>query len=236
MRNDENTMIHKSYGVRQRAVALIASGMLAVSTLAAPAAALAADVGPSAGGQTGKGVTDVTVQAIAGSDERGGTEVDPQNPRPDDSTDPDDPGKNIAFTVPSAINFVSDAQGNLTGPSPDATYIENRSVFGIRASSFDVDPAGGWTIVENGGDVTAANSADFQFGPEQDVLDAYNYLDKTDVNTPNAWSMAAYDGDESVADRVSMQSAGTIYKVNGDITSKTKIATIKTYVKASNAD
>ena len=236
MKNDESMMIHKSYGVRQRAVALIASGALALSTLAAPAAALAADAEPSAGGQTGKGVTDVTVQAIVGPDEHGGTDVDPQNPRPDDSTDPDDPGKNIAFTVPSAINFVADAQGNLMGPSSNATYIENRSVFGIHASSFDVDSAGGWNIVKNGGKVVAANSADFQFGPEQDILDAYDYLDKTDVSSPSAWNMVAYDGDESEADRVLMQTAGNIYKVNGDITAKTKIATIKTYVKAGNAN
>ena len=90
--------------------------------------------------------------------------------------------------------------------------------------------------MKDGGKVKAANSADFQFGPEADVLDAYDFLDKTDVSTPSAWNMAAYDGDESAADRVPLQTKGTIYKVNKSITAKSKIATIKTYVRAGNAE
>ena len=216
--------------VSQRLTALIATGALA-SAMMVPAVALAADIEPSAGAQTGTGTTEVTVQNVVGSDEHSTPEVDPTNP--DD--DPEDGlGDNIAFTVPSAINFVADARGVLTGPSASATYIENESVFGIYVSSFDVDAENGWTIIKDGKGATAANSADFQFGPSGDPLDAYDYLNKSDVGNPRAWQME-YAQSDGVADRVQMETSGNIFKVNKDITSQSKIATIKTYVKAGTA-
>ena len=211
--------------LQKRATAIITAGMVCGCLLLTPMVAFAAT--PSAGTQTGTGTTDVTV--VVDDAEMGGT-IDPANP----DTNNDGIGDNIAFTVPASINFVAAADGTLTGPSATSAYIENLSGFGIRASSFDVDAENEWTIIENDSTASAANSVDFQFGPQADSLDAYDYLSKTDVATPSAWNMAA-GTDSGTVDRVQMSTAGNLFKVDKDITTASKIATIKTYIKAGNA-
>lgn len=149
----------------------------------------------------------------------------PTNP----DSDNDGKGDNIAFTVPVAINFTADASGNLTGPSADATYIQNESVFGIQASSFQVSAESGWTIIGKNATATADNSVDFQFGPEADKLDAADYITKNTVHTPSAWNMAANNG------KVELTTAGKLHNLKADISEQTKIATIRTYVKPQAA-
>lgn len=261
-------MLHSS-----KAQSAILAGLVTASMLC-PVTALAANLEPTVGEQTGTGQTEVYVQSIVGTDEHGGTAEPEKIPTTDTTPDPnktyydengnpitnpdpsenpaengwqeDNPlynpdenpddglGDNIAFTVPSAINFVADAKGVLTGPNASVCYIENESSFAIHATSFDVDAQDGWTIIDNGSTASADNSADFQFGPEADTLDAYDYLTKNDVTTPTAWNMepARTSG---VADRVQMGTAGDIFNVAKDLTTKNKIATIKTYVKAGSA-
>lgn len=222
--------------IRSKAVAATLAGLMALAPVASTVA-LAAVPTPSVGAQTGTGTTDVTVQlnldpAIT---EFGGT-IDPNNP----DADGNGLGDNIAFTVPAAINYIAAADGTLTGPSADATYIENQSVFGIHASSFDVDAAEGWNIIKDGTTASADNSADFQFGvyaegdsSNTDMLDAYDYLEKKGVNKATLWNM----NDKSTAsaaagadNKVNLTTTGDIAKVNKDISQQTKIATIKTFV------
>lgn len=203
--------------------ALLASiSAVALTAAASPMIAVAETPTPSAGNQTGSGSTDVYVQLAIDPDvEEYGGGGTPENP----DVDPEDGlGDNVAFTVPSSINFVADVNGVLTGPSASAAYIQNLSTFGIHVSSFDVDEENGWTIIEDGTNATANNSVDFQFGPTADTLDAYDYLTKAAVGTPTAWNMNSNA-------TVGMASSGNIFKVTKDITSANKIATIKTYVK-----
>lgn len=214
----------------KKAQAAVLAGLLACST-AVPALATT-DRSASAGAQTGSGVTEVTVISNVGDNELSGPGVTPLDNPAINPDDPTSPGRNIAFTVPSSINFVADAAGNLTGPSADVTYIENESVFAIHATSFDVDAENGWTIIEDGTTAVADNSADFQFGPEGDSLDAHDYLDKTDVAHPEEWNMGPAVAGTAVTDRVQMSSSGQLQRVTKDISETSQIAIIKTYVKA----
>ena len=212
-----------------RLAALIMAGTLAATLAAAPLAFAEDGVNTaSAGSQTGTGTTDVNVM-LADTREHGGT-TDEGNP----DTDGDDLGDQIAFTVPSEINFVADAQGNLTGPLAQEAYIENKSAFAIHASSLQVASAGGWTIIADGTEATSANSVDFQVGPASDMLDAYDYTTKSPVDKPYEWNMAAAS-DTGTADRVGLSSTGTIHAVSRDIASKTKVAVMHWYVTPGTA-
>lgn len=208
--------------MKKRVGALIAAGALAASMAGMPLTAMAADNTPSAGEQVATGTTDVYVQTIESGETTGG-------------------GENITFTVPTSINFVSNAAGVLTGPS---TSINNTSNFAIHASSFDVDEQNGWHIIDDGtGSASSlANSADFQFGPNTaesgqpvaPALDAYDYLTKNTVAAKNAasagsFNMAAHNGS------VPWVTSGNIYNVSQNIQQgKVKIATIQTFVTQGN--
>ena len=211
--------------VGSRLAAAVSAAVLGTSLMAAPIA-FAAE--PSAGPQTGTGTTDVTVQ-LADVDEHSGTD-DPTNP--DD--DGDDLGDNIAFTVPSEINFVANAKGELTGPSAEQTYIENESVFPIHGSSLEVVASQDWTIIDDGTEATAANSIDFQVGPAADKLDAFDYTTKAAVSSPSAWNMSAAAA-SGTSDRVQMESSGNIFNIDKDILAKTKVAEMHWYVTPGTA-
>lgn len=205
----------------KRAAAVIAAGALAASCMGAPMA-FAAEITPSAGDRTGSGVTEVTIQLKNAATETGGagTEGNPD-------ADNDGYGDNIAFSVPTSINFVADGKGRLSGPTNAA--IENHSKFSIHTSSLKVDPATGWNIVSDASVASQANAVDFQVGPTADMLDASSHLSKTAVSTPTAWNMAANTG------TVALDTSGDINNVTKDITAQTKIATLHWYVTPGTA-
>jgi hypothetical protein len=227
------------YNIGKKAAAAVMAGLMTISAIAPATAAFAVE--PSAGPQTGTGVTDVTVQYKAADlVDVGGTE-DPNNP----DVDPQDGlGDNLAFTVPASINFVADSAGKLTGPSKQAAYIENESAFSIHASAFKTDTANDWTIVRDDTETATQNAVDFQFGPEaQKVgnIDAYDYQAKTriadvasDAPYVEDWNMAP-KASEGIEDRVQLNTSGDIHNVTQDITEQTKVAKIHTYVTAGNA-
>ena len=212
-------------------LALVTSGMIATSAFAMPAMAMAVEPSGENDGTNGTGLTDVTVQLDVSDSEFGGTSEPSDSDYYNPDEDNDGYGDNIAFSVPTSINFVSDVKGVLTGPSASATYIQNHSAFSIHASSFKVDAENGWNIVDDGTSPEADNSVDFQFGPEAAQIDAYDYLTKTAVPGASAasWNMAANNG------KVELTTSGNIFNVQKDITEQSKFATIHTYVTAGNA-
>jgi hypothetical protein len=166
--------------------------------------------------------------------EHGGTAEPAKNP---DGTDnplynPDSDGNglgdNLAFTVPSSINYVVNADGSLIAPSEGAAYIENRSNFATHVSSVDVDAETGFNIVANASASQAANSVDMQFGPATDMLDASAYLEKKAVHDATKWNMSASDGTNG--SKVLLKTEGDVSHVTKDITSQTKFGTIKWYL------
>ncbi len=203
-----------------RLAALMAAAALAASCACVPAAF--ADEGATAGAPTGSGATDITIRLKGGSGETGGADT-PGNP----DTNEDGYGDNIAFSVPTSINFVANAQGVLTGPNNAA--IQNLSKFSIHASSLDVDPVTGWNIVADASRSELTNAIDFQVGPANDMLDASAYLTKAAVSTPAEWNMAANNGS------VALSTAGDINNVSANITSATKVATLHWYVTPGTA-
>ena len=195
---------------KKRAASLIAAGALVASMAAmAPATALA--------DQTGTGQTDVYVQI--NDSERGGTEYDSDtSPYYNPDEDGDGLGDNLAFTVPVEIDFVADSHGVLTGPSAEATYIENESAFAIHGSSLDVDAVNGWNIVADASAASAANSIDFQAGPSADMQDAYAHLEKADMTDKTQWNMTSHKDDYAKTADTAIDSSKTYYERNVDAT------------------
>ena len=213
--------------MKKRLCAVIAAGALAASTAGAPMLAFADPAAEPT--QTGTGATSVYVQMPGSSDDIGGTEDTEHNP----DGDGDGLGDNIAFTVPTAINFVAKANGDLIGPEAAATFIENESAFKIHASSMRVEADAAWNLVKdvNGTGATAVNSVDFKFGPANDQLDASDYTAKTAVTDKTKWQMEYAKAGETVKDdRVELTTSGHIARVSNDIKQRSKIATIHTYV------
>ena len=83
--------------------------------------------------QSGSGTTDLKVK-LFDSSEHGGYGIDNGNPK--DSNN--DWGENIAFQVPTNINFITKADGTLIAPSADAVYVENLSAFADHVSSLQI--------------------------------------------------------------------------------------------------
>lgn len=208
--------------MKGRFTALAAAGVLAASCMGAPVA-LATTNTPSAGEQSGTGATNVTIQLRQGADEVGGTE-DSNNPDGNNDTY----GDNIAFSVPTSINFIVNSDGSLSGPTNAA--IQNHSKFAIHGSSLRVDAATGWNIVADASAESRTNAIDFQIGPENDMLDASAYLTKGSVTTPSEWNMTANTG------TVALDTAGDVNNVATSITGQTRVATMHWYVTPGTAE
>lgn len=223
-----------------KATSAVMAGLLAVGMAAsplAPAVALATN-SSSVGNQTGSGHTDLTM-ILVDTDEHGGT-AEPrflddwtENPLYNPDNDGDGIGNNLAFTVPSAINYVVDATGHMMGPT-NAT-IQNRSVMGINVSSVDVDEETPFTIVADATASSVDNSVDLQFGPVEDrpfenQLNAADYLTKTDVADATKWAMGAEGADDA---NLGIRTGGHVSHITQDITQQRKFGTIKWYLRAT---
>ena len=199
-----------------KVLALLATGVLAGTAGIMPATANAA--------QTGTGNTSLTIQLDASANRELGGTSDTNNP----DANGDGLGDNLAFTVPIEMNFAANAAGVLTGPSAEATYIENESVMQMYVSSVLVGASQGWNIVENAASSDCMNAISVDFGPTQDTLHAADYLSKAPVGDATKWQMAT--AGEGTADRVQIESAGTVKNLDKQINEKTAFGTIAWYV------
>lgn len=205
-----------------KALALITMGTLVCGAGVMPASASAA--------QTGSGDTSLTIQLDPNANRELGGTSDANNP----DANNDGLGDNLAFTVPVEINFTSNAAGMLTGPSAEATYIENESVMQMYVSSVRVGAADGWSIVEDATHSDNANAISVDFGPTQDTLHAANYLSKAPVGDATKWQMAAASS-EGASDRVQIESTGAVRNLDKQINEKTAFGTIAWYVMPGRA-
>lgn len=198
-------------------LALLATGALVGAWGIMPATANAA--------QTGTGNTALTIQLDAAANRELGGTSDTNNP----DTNSDGLGDNLAFTVPVEMNFAANAAGALTGPSAEATYIENESVMQMYVSSVLVEASQGWNIVENAASSDCANAISIDFGPAQNMLHASDYVSKAPVGDATKWQMAAA-ANEGVADRIQIESTGAVKNLDKQINEKTAFGTIAWYV------
>lgn len=230
--------------IKSRAAAAVMAGLMAVGTVAPATAAFAVNNTPSVGDQTGTGKTDLTM-ILEDVSEHGGTE-DPANP---DTNPKDNLGDNLAFTVPTSINYVVQADGDLLGPSAGAAFIENRSNFKTHVSSVQVNNQGasgasGFRFVADLASDTAsqtptANAVELHFGPADDQLNAASYTTKAAVHDATKWNMAATNGAHATGstreDEVQLTTSGKVARISADITSQTKFGEIHWYLTPGEA-
>lgn len=142
-----------------------------------------------------------------------------------------DPSSMIEYEVPTKLPFYAAADGTLTGPTPSACQIVNKSVFGIHVTEVSVVSADGWNVVSSAEVGEAINSIDFQFGPKKQI-DAAAALGRVDVSSDVSFNMG-YEG--SGKEAVDIDSGGDIARVTHDITAPVPTATISWTVAAGSA-
>lgn len=142
-----------------------------------------------------------------------------------------DPSSVIEYDVPTELPFYVAADGTLTGPTPSACQIVNKSVFGIHVTEVSVTPADGWNIVSSAEVGSGINSIDFQFGPIKQI-DALSAINQVDVSSDASFNMG-YAG--SGKETVSINSSGDVARLTHDITKPIPVATISWTVAAGSA-
>lgn len=177
-------------------------------------------------GQTGSGNTSLVLH-LQHTGEYGGTKATGTEANPD--LDGDGLGDNLAFTVPTRIDFIATSDGTLTGPNADVVYIENESTYSVHVSSLKVSALNRWNIVEDVRESSLENSVDFLVGPSEDKLNGAVYLQKTDVAHPQQWNMGPRKNDET-SDRVQLEFTGHINNVTFDLSQEVAFGQIEWYV------
>lgn len=131
---------------------------------------------------------------------------------------------NLRFRVPTVIPFVAASDGTLTGPSPEATKIENLSAFGLKVTNVKVSSENGWS---HSSDVNGAdNSIDWLLGPKGSMVRASAAAAETGTAiTDPLWNMTYYS-DDSSTDDILLETAGNVGRVTQDISSPVHIGTV----------
>lgn len=143
--------------------------------------------------------------------------------------------ENLKFRVPTIIPFSAAADGKLTGPSAQATQIENLSVFGIHVINMAVKQETPWTLVADAAKSQKENSIDFQVGPSGKLEDAYGASKGSgiDLSAKSDWNLT-YAGSEG--DGIPLSTTGDIAKSTGDIYhAADKVATITWTLEAGQS-
>lgn len=182
-------------------------------------------------GQTGSGQSSLVLR-LQSSGESGGTAAEGDLVNPD--LDGDGLGDNLAFTVPTRIDFTVMPDGTLVGPSPELVYIENESVYSVHVSSLRVSPLNGWNIVSDATNSTERNCVDLTAGPTGDALSIASYLSKSAVMNPAEWNMASRTSAD-VSDRVQLSFAGHVGNVSQDVTREIAFGQIEWFVTPGKA-
>lgn len=178
--------------IKNRAVA-VACGLALATTALAPAAAFAAGNVVTSGNT---GTTDVTIEV----------EKDAQGKQ-----------DQLAFEVPTVIPFAAKANGELIGPSKDATKIVNNSVFPIHVTGMSTSVQGtGWSLVADASKSASENSLSFE-------LNSVSAATPADLSKDAHWNMG-YEG--SGKNSVAITSTGKVSHVTKDLSSAQKAATV----------
>lgn len=142
-----------------------------------------------------------------------------------------DPSSVIEYDVPTELPFYVAADGTLTGPTPSACQIVNKSVFGIHVTEVSATSSGNWNITSDATKGEGQNIIDFQFGPKKQV-DAFAAMSRVDVSSDASFNMG-YKG--SGSEVVSIDSSGNVARLTHDITKPIPVATISWTVAAGSA-
>ena len=125
---------------------------------------------------------------------------------------------NVAFKVPTIIPFVAAADGTLTGPSADATVIENLSAYGLHVTNMKITGNQIWTIEASAKSGKAKNSIDFKVGPTTSLQDAYTATQGSGIDlSHNANFDMGYQGIEGGSDKIKLSTSGNVARVTRDI-------------------
>lgn len=131
---------------------------------------------------------------------------------------------NLRFRVPTLIPFVAASDGTLTGPSPEATRIENQSAYGLKVTNVRISPTNGWSHTNEVG--KADDSISWMVGPSGAEVDASGAASDTGTAiTSPLWNMT-YMSDDTETDDILLDTRGMVGRVAQDISSPVHVGTV----------
>lgn len=131
---------------------------------------------------------------------------------------------NLRFKVPTVIPFVAASDGTLTGPSPEATKIENLSAFGLKVTNIKIKSENGWNHTSDVND--ANNSIDWLLGPRGSMIRASDAAGDSGMAISDPlWNMTYYNTDANTDD-ITLVTTGNVGRVTQDISSPVHIGTV----------
>lgn len=138
---------------------------------------------------------------------------------------------NLSFEVPTVIPFAAAADGSLTGPSPDATRITNRSAFGIHVVRAAVAQEKPWALVKDAKGSEKPDSIAFAVGPEGTQAFSASEAggEGTDLSAHAGYDMAA-SGSEG--DSIALATSGSVSRITTPLAQAAKVGTITWTVEA----
>ena len=190
-------------------------GVILLLALAAPATALA---GQKVIENASNGTTMVTVQVE-------GNNVDPDDGELGKKTGNDHDPTVMSFVVPTVIPFKVLPDGEMVGPSSEATYLENRSAFGIYVSQVRMTEEHPYQFVDDTGEGRGDDLLSFAVGtPDEMVAASRAAADGGFLTSSSSWNMAyAQDGD---ADRVKLSCGGRAARLTQNMRQAEKMGQI----------
>ena len=163
--------------------------------------------------------------ALVYADEYGGTGA--ASPYTDIDADGDGYGDNVPFTVPTSITFVLKADGTLIGP--DNAFIENKGASCLHISSIQVLEDNGFAFVQDVDSVAGQNSVKLEFGTEDNLLDASQFLAKTSLGDSDCWSIGP-------GEQLPLTFTGQAADLAGAPDSEMQFGTIQWFVESDSVD
>lgn len=133
---------------------------------------------------------------------------------------------NLSWSAPVVIQFAVKSDGNIIAPSDEALYIQNKSVFPIHLTKFNVKAAEPFSLVSDTKDTKTKNVFEF-------LMNGYQVQENQDVSKDELFNMSYAGDDENDKVKLLIVEA-KMRNIDVDISKPTKIAKITWTVAPGN--
>lgn len=135
----------------------------------------------------------------------------------------------LLVKAPTQINMLVQADGTLTGPSADATTIENGSVFGIHVSNIKTEGVSGFALDNQ---TSKSGNVDLNITPNgKTAVNAGSCLSGKAITAGTDWNMAKTGTDGAT---IKLGTSGSVSNITTDLAKGQQFGTINWTFAAGN--